>query len=123
MFKPIGWIMGIAVAVLAISIAYVTAAGAQSVRHYRFAYDQPRSTGYGVAADIFSNKLAELSHGTMLIDQFPASQLGQEPQVLQLLKSGDIDFSVTSTANTATISPQAGVMSLHFLFRSEDHLK
>jgi len=49
-----------------------------------FAYDQPRSTGYGVAADIFSNKLEELSRGTMLIDQFLASQLGQEPQVLQL---------------------------------------
>src|SRR5262250_148351 len=115
--------IAIAAALVAIPIACVTTAGAQNVRHYRFAYDQPRSTGYGVAADIFSNKLAELSHGTMLIDQFPASQLGQEPQVLQLLKSGDIDFSVTSTANTATISPQAGVMSLHFLFRSEDHLK
>src|SRR5215470_1129739 len=123
MSKPIGRAIGIAVALVAIPIACVTTAGAQNVRHYRFAYDQPRSTGYGVAADIFSNKLAELSHGTMLIDQFPASQLGQEPQVLQLLKSGDIDFSVTSTANTATISPQAGVMSLHFLFRSESHLK
>ena len=59
----------------------------------------------------------------MLIDQFPGAQLGQEPQVLQLLRSGDIDFAITSTANTATVSPQAGVMSLHFLFRSEDHVK
>src|SRR6266404_5570520 len=59
----------------------------------------------------------------MLIDQFPGAQLGQEPQVLQLVKSGDIDFCVSSSANTATVSPQAGVMSLHFLFRSEDHLK
>ena len=123
MYKPVGWAISIAVALVAIPLAGVTAAGAQSVRHYRFAYDQPRSTGYGVAADIFSNKLAELSHGTILIDQFPGAQLGQEPQVLQLLKSGDIDFSVTSTANTATISPEAGVMSLHFLFRSENHLK
>src|SRR5258708_18647833 len=119
MSKPTGW--AIAVALVAIPIACATPAGAQNVRHYRFAYDQPRSTGYGVAADIFSNKLTELSHGTMLIDQFPASQLGQEPQVLQLLKSGDIDFSVTSTANTA-ISPHAAVISLHFLFRSDNHL-
>jgi tripartite ATP-independent transporter DctP family solute receptor len=59
----------------------------------------------------------------MLIDQYPGAQLGQEPQVLQLLKSGDIEFSITSSANTSTISPQAGVMSLHFLFRSDDHLK
>jgi TRAP-type C4-dicarboxylate transport system substrate-binding protein len=47
--------------------------------------------------------------------------LGQEPQILQLVKAGDLDFAVVSSANTATISPQAGVMSLHFLFRSEDH--
>src|SRR5207253_5468442 len=67
--------------------------------------------------------LKELSNGTMLVDQFPGAQLGQEPQVLQLVKSGDIDFCISSSANAATVSPQAGVMSLHFLFRSEDHLK
>jgi TRAP-type transport system periplasmic protein len=38
------------------------------------------------------------------------------------VKSGDIDFAIVSSANTATISPQAGVMSLHFLFRNADHL-
>lgn len=98
-------------------------AEAQTVRHLRFAYDQPKNSGYNVAGDIFAGKLAELSKNTLLIDQYPGAQLGQEPQVLQLLRSGDIDFSVTSSANTATVSPQAGVMSLHFLFRSEDHLK
>ena len=95
----------------------------QEVRHYRFAYDQPKSTGYGIAGDIFADKLKELSKGTMLIDQYPGAQLGQEPQVLQLMRAGDIEFCITSTANAATLSPQAGVMSLHFLFRSEDHLK
>src|SRR5437763_1301634 len=61
------------------------------------------------------------SGGKMLVDQYPGAQLGQEAQILQLVKSGDIDFAIVSSANTATISPQAGVMSLHFLFRSEDH--
>ena len=95
----------------------------QEVRHFRFAYDQPKATGYGLAGDIFADKLKELSKGTMLIDQYPGGQLGQEPQVLQLMKSGDIEFCISSAANAATLSPQAGVMSLHFLFRSEDHLK
>ena len=100
-----------------------TAALAQEVRHFRFAYDQPKNTGYGVAGDIFAEKLKELSKGTMLIDQYPGAQLGQEPQVLQLMKAGDIEFCISSSANAATLTPQAGVMSLHFLFRSEDHLK
>src|SRR5258708_32886503 len=114
---------GILAAIVAVS-AIMTAAGAnaQEAKHYRFAYDQPKTTGYGIAGDIFADKLKELSKGTMLIDQYPGAQLGQEPQVLQLLKAGDVEFAITSSANAATLSPQAGVMSLHFLFRSEDHL-
>ncbi len=102
--------------------ALMTAAQAQDVKHYRFAYDQPKTTGYGIVGDIFAEKLKTLSKGTMLIDQYPGAQLGQEPQVLQLVKAGDIEFCISSSANAATLSPQAGVMSLHFLFKSEAHL-
>jgi TRAP-type transport system periplasmic protein len=111
-----------AAAVAAFAILAATAAGAQEVKHYRFAYDQPKTTGYGVLGDIFADKLKELSKGTMLIDQYPGAQLGQEPQVLQLVKAGDVEFCISSSANAATLSPQAGVMSLHFLFRNEAHL-
>jgi tripartite ATP-independent transporter DctP family solute receptor len=109
-------------AVAAFVMLGATAAGAQEVKHYRFAYDQPKTTGYGVLGDIFADKLKELSKGTMLIDQYPGAQLGQEPQVLQLVKAGDVEFCISSSANAATLSPQAGVMSLHFLFRNEAHL-
>ena len=95
---------------------------AQEVKHLRFAYDQPRNTGYSIAGDLFADKLKELSKGTLVVDQYPGAQLGQEPQLLQLVKSGDIEFAIISSANTATISPQAGVMSLHFLFRNEAHV-
>src|SRR5258705_6637130 len=104
------------------AIVMAASADAQEVKHYRFAYDQPKTTGYGILGNVFSDKLKELSKGTMRIDQYPGAQLGQEPQVLQLVKSGDIEFCISASANAATLSPQAGVMSLHFLFRSEDHL-
>src|SRR5271169_3134578 len=104
------------------AIMFAAAANAQEVKHYRFAYDQPRNTGYSVAGDLFADKLKELSKGTMLIDQYPGAQLGQEPQVLQLVKSGDVEFCISASANAATLSPQAGVMSMHYLFRSEAHL-
>ena len=121
---PIGKLAaGFAAAVLAAALLNSAPAQAQEVHHYRFGYDQPHTTGYGVTGDIFQNKLAELSHGTMIIDQFPGAQLGQEPQMLQLILRGDIDFIISSTANAATVSPESGVMSIHFLFRSEDHLK
>ena len=112
----------IVAAIAAASILFTASAQAQEVKHYRFAYDQPKTTGYGILGDIFADKLKALSKGTMLIEQYPGAQLGQEPQVLQLVKSGDVEFCISSSANAATLSPQAGVMSMHFLFRSEAHL-
>jgi tripartite ATP-independent transporter DctP family solute receptor len=118
-----GWITGpFSLALLALA-SVAAQVQAQEPRHFRFAYDQPKTTGYGIVGEVFSEKLKALSNSTMLIDQYPGAQLGQEPQVLQLVKAGDIDFCISSSANAATLSPQAGVMSLHFLFRSEEHLK
>jgi TRAP-type transport system periplasmic protein len=111
----------IGLAVASAAVMFAASAGAQEAKHYRFAHDQQLNSGYSIAYDIFSTKLKELSKGTMLIDQYPGAQLGQESQILQLVRSGDIDFAIVSSANTSTISPQAGVMSLHFLFRSDEH--
>jgi TRAP-type transport system periplasmic protein len=97
-------------------------ARAAEVRHFSFGYDQPHTTGYGIAADLFNAKLMELSNGTMTIDQFPGAQLGQEPQMLQKIRTGDIDFMISSTANAATVTPESGVLSIHYIFRSEDQL-
>ena len=95
---------------------------ASAQRKFTMGYDQPRTTAYGIAADIFDAKLKELSGGKMSVDQFPGAQLGQEPVMLQKLRSGDIDFVITSTANASTLAPQAGVLSLHFIFRDQQHL-
>jgi TRAP-type transport system periplasmic protein len=72
---------------VAIGVFGGLAARADSARHFSFAYDQPHSTGYGIAADIFNDKLMELSQGSMAVDQFPGAQLGQEPQMLQKIRT------------------------------------
>ena len=102
------------------AIALPNDAAAQ--KKYSFAYDQPTTTAYGIAAKIFDDKLKEVSGGKMSINQFPGAQLGTEPQTLQKMRAGDIDFVITATANAASVAPQAGVFSLHFIFRDEDHL-
>ena len=102
---------------LAASLAF-----GQATRQFSFAYAQPPTTAYGIAANIFDAKLKELSGGKLSINQFPGAQLGQEPQMLQKMRAGDIDFVITSTANASTLAPQAGVFSLHFIFRDQAHL-
>src|SRR5438132_12521242 len=96
--------------------------GASAQRKLSFAYDQPVTTAYGIAANVFDEKLKALSGGKLSINQFPGAQLGTEPQTLQKLRAGDIDFVITATANAASVAPQAGVLSLQFIIRDEDHM-
>ncbi|MEP7056294.1 MAG: TRAP transporter substrate-binding protein [Caldimonas sp.] len=120
MKNRIGWTVTRSL-VFCLAALVATAAAAQS-RQFSFAYDQPPTTAYGIAGNIFDAKLKELSGGKMSINQFPGAQLGQEPQMLQKMRAGDIDFVITSTANASTVVPQAGVFSLHFIFRDQQHL-
>ena len=118
------WVLSIAaVGMLALPILVLHGPAAAETRHFSFGYDQPHTTGYGIAGDMFAAKLDQLSKGTIAIDQFPAGQLGQEPQMLQKIRTGDIDLIFSSTANAATVSPQTGVFSIHYIFNSEGQLR
>src|SRR5579864_7765322 len=80
-------------------------ARARESRTLSLGYDQPRETAYSFLADTFQKKLGELSSGSLSITQFPSAALGQEPEMAQKVRSGDIDFAFNTTANTATIVP------------------
>jgi len=110
---------------LAVGVAAGTPrpARAQESKTFTFGYDQPRDTAYSNLADFFEKKLLELSGGSLKIRQFPSAALGQEPEMAQKVRAGDIDFAINATANTSTVVPQSGVFSLHFIFRDEAHLE
>ena len=97
-----------------------TGASAQN-RAFSFAYDQPKTSGYGFGAEVFNKQLTELSKGTLSTNQYPGAQLGTEAQTLQKVQTGDIDFVLLSTANASTSQPESGVFSIHFIFRDEAH--
>ncbi|HEY7140571.1 MAG TPA: TRAP transporter substrate-binding protein [Methylomirabilota bacterium] len=111
------------IVVLAVAAVLALPGAAAAQRKFSFGYDQPHTTAYGIAADLFDAKLQQMSGGKLAINQFPGAQLGQEPVMLQKLRAGDIDFIITSTANAASVAPEAGVFSLHFIFRDDEHLK
>jgi len=114
---------GLTRAAFAASLVALLAAqpAAAQKREFSFAYDQPHASAYGFGADVFAKKLAELSKGAMVVNQYPGAQLGQEPAALQKVQTGDIDFTLVAVANSATIQPEAGVFSVHFIFRGPEH--
>jgi TRAP-type transport system periplasmic protein len=113
------WSLAAILAMAAIG-ALTFGAGAQN-RQFSFAYDQPKGSGYDAGADMFSNKLMELSKGTLSINKYPGAQLGTEAQTMQKVQTGDIDFVFLSTANASTAQPESGVFSIHFIFNGENH--
>jgi tripartite ATP-independent transporter DctP family solute receptor len=109
-------------AILAMAaIGALTFGAAAQNRQFSFAYDQPKGSGYDAGADMFSNKLMELSKGTLSINKYPGAQLGTEAQTMQKVQTGDIDFVFLSTANASTAQPESGVFSIHFIFNGENH--
>jgi TRAP-type C4-dicarboxylate transport system, periplasmic component len=75
---------------VAANLAMASTAALAQNRQFSFAYDQPKSSGYGVGAEMFNKKLMELSKGTLSINQYPSAQLGTEAQTMQKVQTGDI---------------------------------
>ena len=61
------------VAALALGAAAIALPNdALAQRKFTFGYDQPKTTAYGIAGDIFDAKLKELSGGKCRSTSFPA---------------------------------------------------
>jgi TRAP-type C4-dicarboxylate transport system substrate-binding protein len=86
----------------------------------KFAYEGPKGTSQALGADIFEKALEDNSGFD--VAQYPGGQLGGEPDLLQKIRAGDVDFIISSTANAASLAPAAGVFSLHYLFADQDEV-
>lgn len=70
----------------------------------------------------FSERLEELSGGTMTMDIYPSGQLGTERATIELMQLGTLDMSKVSSGVMENFVPEMGVFSLPYLFRDRDHL-
>lgn len=70
-------------------------------------------------------KLAELakqySNGELIIDVFPASQIGNERDLIEGARLGTIDMLLTSTAPVMGFEKRFGVLDMPFIFRDVQH--
>lgn len=66
-------------------------------------------------------RLAEISEGKMRVDIYPASQLGSERELLELLQIGSVPITKVSAAALEGFAPAYKVFSVPYLFRDDDH--
>lgn len=100
------------------------AAADQSAPQFKlkFGHDQAPDHAYQAAAQYFADEVKKRTNGRVQIDTFPNAQLGEEAQMLDSVKMGTLDFSISSTSNAAGHIPQMGLLSAAYLFIGKDHL-
>ncbi|MBL4918683.1 TRAP transporter substrate-binding protein [Szabonella alba] len=78
---------------------------------------------YGVGAEAFIAKLAELSDGAFVGEQAPAGQLGGERDLIEGLQIGSVDMAISSSGPLGNFVPEVFALDLPFLFRDYDHAR
>jgi len=79
--------------------------------------DHPYHLGLLKMAEIAKEK----SGGRIEIQVFPASQLGNERDLIEGLQLGSVDISLTATAPVSNFSPELLVFDLPYLFKDKAH--
>ncbi|UAC49529.1 TRAP transporter substrate-binding protein [Bacillus aquiflavi] len=71
-------------------------------------------------AEKFGEELESLSNGRMKLEIYPASQLGQEKDMVQQLETGSIDFGFLTNAYMSTRQESLNAWFLPFTFKNLD---
>jgi tripartite ATP-independent transporter DctP family solute receptor len=97
-----------------------------------FAAIKPIKLVYGTVytADSFLSKgdryfkelVEKESKGQILVDFFPANQLGTAKEMLEATRSGAQQMTILSPSECATIMPKFGTLELPYLYRDNKHL-
>jgi tripartite ATP-independent transporter DctP family solute receptor len=104
-------------------IILITACDSSSQRVVRFKLSHGLDIVHPVhkAMEHMSQRLRELSGGSMTIDIYPSEQLGSERESIEMVQLGSIDITKTSAAVLESFEPSYSVYSLPYLFRNSAH--
>ncbi|MFN3825336.1 MAG: TRAP transporter substrate-binding protein [Pseudorhodobacter sp.] len=103
------------------ALALATAADAQ--QRVVIGTTTTATSHYGVGAEAFIAKLAELSGGAFVGEQAPGGQLGGERDLIEGLQIGSVDMAISSTGPLGNFVPEVFALDLPFLFRDYDHAR
>lgn len=76
---------------------------------------------WNLAAEKFSNDVAEKSNGRLKIDIYPNSQLGGELDTINGIQLGTVDMTITGES-LQNWAPKAAMMAIPYAFRDAEHM-
>jgi tripartite ATP-independent transporter DctP family solute receptor len=87
----------------------------------RYSGIQPLNHPATYAERFFAETVENLTNGTVKVETFANTQLGDAVANVQSVRNGTIGFTTVSAANLNQVVPQMDLFTLPFLFRNERH--
>lgn len=110
--------LGLMLAAAAVTVATVTAAGAQDYR-LRFATSVANTQEASFKEmEAFASRVKERSKGRLELQLFPAEQLGAQKKVNEMISSGANVMNMTDYGQMGQFVPDAGILAGPYIFGS-----
>jgi tripartite ATP-independent transporter DctP family solute receptor len=87
----------------------------------QFAHDMPETTPQHIAALRYADIVAYKTRGKVQINVFPNQELGTDPQMIEMARSGKLAIILPPTAKLTTLVPAFQVLDLPFLFSDREN--
>ncbi len=104
-----------------LAIGLMSAVSAQTV--LKLGYATAASSHYGVGSTVFCEDIEKGTQGRYKCQQFPASALGGEREMIEAVQLGTLDMVNTSTGPVGNFVPEVKIVDIPFLFRDYDHAR
>ena len=90
----------------------------------KFAHENNTSSAIQLQVEIFKKLVEERTNGEVEIIIYPGGTLTSSPEeLMEFLREGAVDFSLTSTGNVSGFLEDLQFINLPFLFKNPQHLK
>lgn len=121
-FKSIAAVSILSTAVLALAACGddkgSTGTDGEETKTFKISHVTQESHIWHKTAEKFGEELETLSNGRMNVDIYPASQLGQEKDMVQQLETGSLDFGFLTNAYMSTRQESLNAWFMPFTFKN-----
>ena len=87
----------------------------------RLAESLPKTNPVVISMRKFSDLVNRKTDGEVEVKIYSSAQLGQEPETIEQVQLGIIDFARINSVALANVSPSVGVFTLPYIFKDEAH--
>lgn len=105
---------------VAATIMSVVATNAIAETTLKFGHPAPDTDLSHKMVEMFAAKVEEGTNGSVKIKLFPNGQLGTDDQMIDGVRSGILDFTLSGLNNFTGMIPEAGAFTLPFMFPNRD---